>query len=420
MASKNRKPHYAWIIMAVGILLFFIIQALTNQIMGLFTIPISTEFGVPRSVFLLQNVAASVAGVITSPIWGKLFKKYGVRKLLALCVFMTAVGTLMRALSPNIIFVIIAGGIRGIFFAGTTALPVAILFTSWFEEKRGLAMSLTAIAASLGGAVFNPSAQWGISTFGWRWVDIACAVIIVLLVPVVLLLVCSDPSEKGLEPYGHNRTPADMSSPREKCEASEGLTFKEARSSLSFYLLLFAVLAVTMAGGAVTQVAAYLSDIGYDPTVAANMVSIVTLLSLGGRYLMGVVQDKFKPITANLTFFVVGAAGYFGIGLAANFGGGVLWCGFVMYAFFSGIHLIMPPLWTSACFGNRDYATIWGWVVSSSRLGGVLGSYLTGVAYDVLGSMQPMWMLIGGLMLISMLAILYCYRHAARTSGSVA
>jgi len=102
MKQKSIRIHYAWWIVVVGFMLYFTIQALTMQVVGLFTIPISEYFDVPRSVTLLHNVAWNAGGLIAAPIWGKLLKKYNFQRLMAFGIIMTAVGFLLRAVSMNI------------------------------------------------------------------------------------------------------------------------------------------------------------------------------------------------------------------------------------------------------------------------------------------------------------------------------
>jgi len=402
METKRKfQIHYAWWIMFVGFLLYFTVQALTMQVMGLFTIPVSEAFGVPRSVYLLHNVAWNAGGLIAAPIWGKLLKKYNFQKLMAFGLVMTAVGFILRALSVNITMLIAAGFFRGVFFIGTTMLPISMLVTSWFDKRRGFAMSTVTVAAGLGGLLFNPLVQSIITNHGWQTAEYFIAALVLLMVPVTLLMVRADPSKKGVKPYGYEEKDEEN-----KTEAvKHGLTLGEARKTPYFYLLLFASFSCTFVAGAMMQLAPYLRDLGFEPMFAAQMVALLALLSIFGRPIMGLIHDKFKGQTAAAIFFISAAIGFLCLINAAN-----IWflrAAIALWAFNSGISLIMPPLWTSALFGTKDFAAIVSLTVLVNRFGSMTGGYLIGFLYDITGNNNLIWPICSALMILSMMGIIF-------------
>lgn len=402
MANKNHI-HYAWWILLAGFLLYFTAQALTMQVMGLFTKPISEEFGVPRSVYLLHNVAWNIGGLIAAPIWARLFKKYNFQRLMAVALAMTALGFSLKAVSPNIYILIAAGLFRGIFFMGTTMLPISMLVTAWFEARRGFAMSTTTLAAGLGGMIFNPLLQKIITQRGWRAAELFIAGSILLMVPMTLLIVRSDPSQKGLKPFGYREDQHNEKKEQEK--SAVGLELKEARRTPYFYILLFASFSATFVASAMMQLSPYLTDSGYDPMFAAETVSLMALISIFGRPLMGIIHDKFKGTTAACIFFISAAIGFACLTNAASLM--FLRIGTVLWALNSGLSLIMPPLWTTALFGTKDFAAIVSWTLVINRFGSMTGGYLIGLLYDITGNNNLIWPVCSALMILSMLGIVY-------------
>ena len=410
--EQGKRLHYAWWILAIGFMLYFTIQALTMQVVGLFTIPISETFGVPRSVTLLHNVAWNAGGLIAAPIWGKLLKKYNFQRLMAFGIVMTAVGFLLRAVSVNIEMLIFAGFFRGVFFIGTTMLPISMLVTAWFEKQRGFAMSAVTIAAGLGGLIFNPLMQTIISEHGWQAADMVIAGLVAIMAPITWLMVRADPSEKGLLPYGHKKRDAEDEKDAKKDVpevSAGGLTLKEARKTPHFYILLFASFSCTFVAGAMMQLAPFLTDIGYTPMFAAQMVGLLALLSMFGRPIMGLIYDRFKGTTAACIFFITAAMAFLSLTNAAN-----IWflrAGIVLWAFNSGISLIMPPLWTSALFGTKDFAAIVSLTVLINRFGSMTGGYLIGFLYDITGSNDLIWPVCSALMILSMCGIVFSLKR---------
>ncbi|MDR0389422.1 MAG: MFS transporter [Spirochaetaceae bacterium] len=403
MEKGSKSIHYAWWIMAIGFVLYFFVQAFTNQVPGLFTKPISAEFNVPRSVFLLHNVFMNLAGFLAAPLWGRLYKKYNFQRLLAFCIVMTAVGFFFRSISTNIYMVIASGFFRGVFFIGTTILPMGLLVASWFEKKRGFATSMITVAASLGGVVFNPLIQTLISSSGWRVADRLSGILVAAMAPLVLLFVRSDPEKKGLKPYGYTGAEsAAVEVPK------TGLTAAEARKTPSLYFLLFASFSSTFVAGAMMQLSPYLTDSGYDPLFAASAISILGVFSIIGRPLMGMLHDKAKPGTAAAIIFVSAAAGFLCLNFPLN--KFLLGAAIVIWGFNSGISLIMPPLWTMEVFGAKDYAVIFSLVVAINRFGSLAGGYLIGLLHDLTGSNNLIWPICSAMMLISLAGMIYSFR----------
>ena len=58
--------------------------------------------------------------------------------------------------------------VLGIGSAGTHVIPVALLITNWFKEKRGVAIAIALAGSGIGGMLFNPVANYLITTYSWQ------------------------------------------------------------------------------------------------------------------------------------------------------------------------------------------------------------------------------------------------------------
>jgi len=321
---------------------------------------------------------------------------------MAIGISMTALGFFLIAVSTNIYMLIAAGFFRGIFFVGTTMLPFAMLLASWFDEKRGFASSMVTVAAGIGGMIFNPMVQQIISNSGWRTAELFITVLVLATVPFTLLIVRANPAKKGLMPFGYK---GDEAGKTQENESTEGLTLREARKTPYFYILFFATFSATFVAAAMMQLSPYLTDIGYSPMFAAQTVSLLALLSIFGRPLMGMIYDKFKGTVSAYIFFISAAVGFFCLTNAANLF--FLRAGVALWAFNSGISLIMPPLWTIALFGKKDFAAIVSWTMVMNRFGSMSGGYLIGFLYDMTGNNNLIWPICSSLMILSLIGIVY-------------
>ena len=393
MGTGKKKIHYAWYILAVCILINVVVQALIMQIGSLYIVPMYNDLQVPRSLLSLQSVCITVGAVLTAPYWGKLYKKHGARKLLPGCVAMTALCTIGRSYMPNIWGMLVIAFIRGVVFTGSTLLPISILLTLWFKEKRGFAISVASIGTSIGGVIFSPIVERIISAYGWRASDrIMGVLMLIVVVPVTYFVVRSTPKDVGLRPYGADKAPANGAKegkkPQEEATAV-GMTAAEARRSPILYVFLLAIFCMTFATGAALQLPVYLTDIGYGSSVAAKVVSAYMAVGIVGKLILGHVTDRFGEKAATVYVCGVGILAFIGFIFAEN---PVAFYGMIVaYGLASGITSIMPALLTSKIFGNRDYGPIYGMVVSMNRFGGVVGTLLVSLLYDITKNYSIIW-----------------------------
>lgn len=413
METNKPKIHYAWWILVVCFLMNLTTHALNFQTGGLFTKPISEELGVGRSIFALQNIASSLGAVISAPIWGRLYKKYDMRKLLAFCTLMTASSVFLRSVMPSVIPMIVLGFVRGVFLTGNTVLPNTILLTAWFGKNRGFAVSTASLGISAGSAIFNPLLQSVITNMGWRMADRVSALIIAaVMIPLVLILVRATPADRGLQPMGMAKAKGDEAGQAKAEAPAYGLTLKEARSTSAFYVFLFITFSVTFVTGAWLQLSPYLTDIGYTPAAAANAIAVYSAVSIAGKIIMGFVFDRLKLKTSSGIIFVAGIATFAFLIFARNLValGGAL----VLWGFAGGVTSIMTPLWTSTIFGTKDYSSIYGWVLSVNRFGGMIGSYLVSFLYDLTGNNDLIWPICVAVMVLSMAGVFYCLKASQK------
>ena len=416
MGNGKKKIHYAWYILGVCILINVIVQALIMQIGSLYIVPMYNDLQVPRALLSLQSVCITVGAVLTAPYWGRLYKKYGARKLLPGCVTMTALCTIGRSLMPNIWGMLVVAFVKGVFFTGSTLLPISILLTIWFKEKRGFAISVASIGTSIGGVIFSPIVERIISSCGWRASDrIMGVVMLIIVVPITYLVVRSTPKDVGLKPYGADKVSENGGKEEKKAQGEApvaGMTAAEARRSPILYVFLLSIFCMTFATGAALQLPVYLTDIGYGSSVAAKVVSAYMAVGIFGKLILGHVADRFGEKAATVYVCGAGILAFIGFIFAKN--QAAFYGMIVAYGLASGITSIMPTLLTSKIFGNRDYGPIYGMVVSVNRFGGVVGTLLVSLLYDITKNYDIIWPACVISMAFTLVATLGCMKMSQK------
>lgn len=409
MRVQKGKVHYAWYILVCCVLLNVVVHAPVMQISNLYIVPMQEDFQVARTLLTMQSVLMAAGAVVTAPIWGKLYKKYDARVLLSLCTAVTALCTIGRSFMPNIWGVLILSVVKGVSFTGNTALPNSILLTAWFQKRRGFAISTASLGISVGGVLFSPLVGGLIASVGWRASDqIVGLIMLVVMLPCTTLIIRSTPKAKGLQPLGAEEgKPAAGGAAQPK--ALYGMTFQQASTSPILWVFLVAVFGMTFATGAALQIPTYLTDIGWEK-VSALAVSVYSLVGIGGKLLLGVIVDKLGEKKGIIYACGVGMIAFAAFIFARNPVALVIMV--VGYGLFSGITSVMPPLLTSKIFGNRDYGPIYGMVMSVNRFGGVIGTVLVSLLYDITQSYAVIWPVCVIAMAVTLLAILYCMAAA--------
>ena len=110
--KAEKKIHYAWYILIVCFVLNMVVQAFVMSVSNLYVVPIWKELQVPRSLITMQSICITINAVTSAPIWGT-----------AICCF-------LRAICPNIWWMLALAFLKGIFFTGSTLLPISILLTA--------------------------------------------------------------------------------------------------------------------------------------------------------------------------------------------------------------------------------------------------------------------------------------------------
>ena len=391
--ATKKKLHYAWYILAVCVLINMIIHVSVMTIGNLYIVPIYNDLQIPRTLVSLQSIAMTIMAVVSAPFWGKIYKTKSIRHILPIAIGGTALCTILRSFMPNIWLMIALAFVKGFFFTGSTLLPISILLTIWFKKDRGLAVSIATIGTSIGGVFLSPLVESWISNYGWRVSDrIVGSIMFIVCVPLVALIVRSRPKDLQLLPYG--MTLADVKvtvagSATKNPSEETGMSFKEARKTPMFYLLLISVFCMTIAFGAALQIPAYLTDIGYGSAVAAKAVSTYSAVAIFGKLIIGRVTDKKSVLTGTIYTCVISILAFIFFILAKN---PVALVGMIIcYGLSNGITAVMPTLLTSRIFGKKDYGPIYGMVVSVNRFGGGVGTILVSILFDITGNYSIIW-----------------------------
>jgi len=269
--------------------------------------------------------------------------------------------------------------------AGT--MVVIVLVSSWFVEKRGLAIGIALVGTSAGSFLLPPLNALLIGELGWRRTFVVESFFPLAILLLVLLLVRNSPTEVGSHPVG---VAADGPDPRRT-----GLEFGQALRTRTFwaigssgFLIYYSILAIF------AHLFLHMRDLGYEPGVAASALSLLSLIAMLSKLGSGWLADRFdrhKVFMACLALMLVGVGG-----LSTMNGGAWVWSSVAFVGLGWGGLFTLYNMLTVNNFGLKSIGKINGTVSSMESFGGGLGIWLTGVLFDVSGSYRvPFLVLLG-------------------------
>lgn len=371
--------------------------------LGLYLKPITAEFGWSRTQFSTAVALAGLCNAIMLPIAGFFVDRFGPPRIIAIGVLLA--GGCYAALSLASSFAWFAALLCTTVMAGTLAgYPAYLsLVERWFDKRLGLALAI----ASAGVAVGVAASSWAITTIlesrGWRqaFLAVGCGALAIGLVNVALLI----RDNRGAVPEAE-RTDRTVET------HGTGLSLGEAMRTTDFWLYTSSFTLVLMATvGYTFHLPALLADAGGSPLQIAPVVATVSLGSLAGRLLTGVMLDRW-PVPIVATLFYIGQA----IGLLLLLDG-LRWAlpAAFLLGTIQGAEIDLMGFAIARRFGRLAYARIFGVCFAITLIAVITSPVLTAQIYDRTGSYDAGLMVFPVLSFVA-LGLLWRARYFPRES----
>ena len=341
---------------------------------GTFLKPLSEEFSWSREAVSAAFGIAAMTVAVCSPPLGLLLDRGSARRVIipALIVFGTAFASL-SLLTPHLWHLYAVFVVLGIVGNGTAQMAYTRAVSSWFDTRRGVALALMLSGGALGSMVLPPVAQTLIDAAGWRTAfAVLGAGVLVLGLPGVVAYVRERPATAGVA-----------------STAQQGATVREGLGSRPFWILVVVLFCSSIAqNGAITHLAAMLTDRGITAGGAALAVSAMGGAALAGRLVTGWLLDRFFAARVSFALLALAALGVWILSWAASLPMGVL--GAILVGFGMGGEGDVTPYLLSRYFGLRSFSTLYGLTWTAYAIAGAIGPVLMGRAFDLTGSYETL------------------------------
>jgi len=401
MEKKKFQFHYAWLIFAAGFIMVFTVLGFCSSAKSLYLAPVTEDTGISRAMFSLNDVSRYIVVGTMNIFFGRFIEKFNPRIMVAIGFINLVISQILFSLSNSAFIFCLGGVFLGAGLAWTTTTMVGHFVGKWFTNSKGSIMGIilaanglgTALASQILGNLINSGVH------GWRMAYRVSAIIVAIVGFIVVLLIRNDPSDVGSEPLGKDAVA------KKKTGASwTGLEFSELSKRWYFYVVVlccfnFGMLLCSFTGSS----SAHLKDVGIDPVVIKNVMSVYAILLFVGKTITGVVFDK-KGLRTVVN--LCGIAGIIACGalLMTKTDLGA-WIYSLSVGFALPIETVLMPLLAADLFGKKAYAKTMGIMVGIVQFGFIGGSLLPNAYFDKYQTYVPIFILFLVMFIITLIVM---------------
>ena len=355
----------AWrVLVGAGICMFCGQPAVILFTFGTMVPAITASTGWPAVVIAAAIGPATFLASLLAPLAGRMADRFGVQRVAliggpAFAAGFIALGTLTTS---AVQFAVLLALTCALGFAATPVI-YAQLVSSWFEKRRGLALSLMFACTSLGVAFWSPYVAALLVRFGWRMAYAIVGLSAGALIFAAALFLIRD------APRADARLKDDSALP--------GVTPKEAFKSRIFWKLAIVFMLVTGAlAGTSVNLPILLEHHNLPLTTTAGVISVVGLAMFLGRLLAGVLLDKFYSPYVTAGFTLIPVAGFLTVALEPSVPAFFVLAALIGFGL--GAELNAAAYIASRAFGLKAFGAIYGAITLAYGLASAFGPAIFG------------------------------------------
>jgi len=406
---RLRKPrlYYGWIVVAIGFLTMLLTMGIFFSSGVLFAAIIADQ-GWSRAAASLPFSLALITYAGTAWLAGRLFDRYGPRRLFPLGAICLGIGIIVSAQTQAPWQLSLSWGLlvaQGYNLAGFA--PHLALAALWFHRRRGIATGIMLSGASVGSLVIVPVAQYLVNAYGWRLAyTILGTAAMVCLVPLNAIWQYHKTADLGLYPDGVTPRPS-RGHPISAGPSAASWTLGGAMRTGRFWLLFVLVCGLGWLSNLVSvHQIAHMINAGVPSLLAASIVGLLSLFRASSSTICGGLSDRFgREVVFSLGTLLSCLGLTLLVWLAPTAPGWLLYGYALTYGLGNGVFASVYAAATADLFFGPSLGTILGVLELGWGLGGFAGSWVGGYWYDRWGSYHDIFALTIGVALLSCVAM---------------
>jgi predicted MFS family arabinose efflux permease len=331
------------------------------------------QHGWPASLISAATTFFYLFGAVLVIFVSEAIRKFGPRRCLLLGIAAMAGAVVSMGQVSSLWELYLANILLAFGWAGTSLAMISTTLGLWFDQKRGMAISLALNGASFGGVAGVPLLVAAIGHFGFSYaMMLAATAMVVLLVPVVFVFVGRPPlhASVGSIPTAQTGSPAQT-----RKQALRDIRFLSV--TIAFSLVLFAQV------GFVVHLITFLDPVIGRPS-AAVAIALLTAMAVVGRLLFSTVIDRLNQRLASALSFASQALALLVI---INFRNeALLIAACAMFGFSVGNLITLPSLIVQREFDSSAFGVLISLLTAITQITYAFGPGVIGALRDLSGS----------------------------------
>lgn len=385
-----KNQYYPWIICFSGLFILVIINGLTTTSLSVFDKAFLNEFHWKRDELKLRESITNSVTLFFILISGIIIDKIRVKKMLIFGSLILTIALFGYSFINNKIEAYFIHFLLGVSMIAAGSVTCIILVSTWFHEKKGLALGIVLIGTSLGSAIFSPLNRYLLQEFGWRDSFQILAIFPLIILIYIVLVVKSSPSDI-------NSVALSIKEGNDNSELlQQGMTYSEATKTHLFWLICVCGFFVFYSlVGTVANIFLHLLELSYTEKEASYYLSLYFIIAGIGKLLISLFTDYINP---NFVFSMCCLGMVLGsFGLSTMDSTYVLGSIVIMAISWGGIYSLYNLIIIKT-FGLKAAGKINGTISMFEGGGALLGPFLMGYIFACYHSYQIGFFINAGLM----------------------
>ncbi len=361
--------------------------------------PIAAELEINRAYTSLAAGMGRLEGGITSPLVGWLSDRFGPRWIVIFGILVAAAGMIFMNYITEIWHYYVAWGAMiglGLNIGLTVACDKTI--NDWFIRRRGLAQGIKFATVGIFGIVVLQIITPLMELQGWRFTCLIWGIIMFASIPFAYTLIRPRrPEFYNLLPDGAKASFDGGEDKRGVVEQTAGYaresqerdyTFKQAMKTGTYWLLIVGFSAHNfIAGGFNVHIFPFLTDIGFEETVASGMMGMMIFFTVPSRFFGGLIADHIAKSRIQYLLLVAILLQVVGLGTFLMFQNLVgVYVLLVCHGLSSGAVTPLVILIVGRYFGRQHFGSILGMMITFLAPIGLLSPVYYGWVFDTTGN----------------------------------
>ena len=360
--------------------------------------PLRKEFGWSYAQISLAIGLRGLEMSIFAPLAGLLTVRFGPRKLIFCGIITLGAGVLLLSQTQSLTMFYLSFLVIALGGAGCTAVVTMTAVANWFSRRVGLALGIVGSGAGAGGLVVL-LIVYLIEVYQWRTTLVIMGIGLWAVGIPLSLIIRNRPEDYGCGPDGS--TLPSSSKQSDNIMGSEvEISFREILKIKPFlYLNIVEAVRLLTITTVILHIMPYMSSLGVSRPTSALVAAAIPIIGIIGRFGFGWLSDLIeKRYVLMVTFSLLTMAML--VFSLLDFS----WLVIPFLLFFPlghGGSMVLRGSILREYFGRKSFGKMMGILMGVGSLGGIIGPTVAGWGFDVLGTYQPIWILLCILLLFS-------------------